>query len=61
MAGAKAQFKGTGTINGAGGYGFLLTVTDGQLTGGGGTDKFRIKIWTRRHRRNRLRQQAGVR
>ena len=45
VAGAKAQFKGTGTINGAGGYGFLLTVTDGQLTGGGGTDKFRIKIW----------------
>ena len=26
------------------GYGFLLTATDGQLPGGGGTDKFRIKI-----------------
>ena len=26
-------------------YGFMLTATDGQETGGGGTDKFRIKIW----------------
>jgi hypothetical protein len=24
---------------------FLLTATDGQVSGGGGTDKFRIKIW----------------
>jgi hypothetical protein len=45
ISGAKGQFKGTGTINGAGSYGFLLTVTDGQLTGGGGTDRFRMKIW----------------
>jgi PKD repeat protein len=45
VAGAKAQFKGTGTINGAGSYGFLLTATDGQANGGGGVDKFRIKIW----------------
>ncbi|MBA3788068.1 MAG: hypothetical protein H0X21_05160 [Actinobacteria bacterium] len=45
VAGAKGQFKGTGTINGSGNYGFLLTVTDGQLTGGGGTDRFRMKIW----------------
>jgi VCBS repeat-containing protein len=44
VSGAKGQFKGTGTINGGGNYGFLLTVTDGQLSGGG-TDKFRIKIW----------------
>jgi hypothetical protein len=45
IAGAKAQYKGTGTINGSGSYGFLLTATDGQANGGGGTDKFRIKIW----------------
>ena len=45
VAGAKAQFKGTGTINGQGSYGFLLTAIDGQVNGGGGTDKFRIKIW----------------
>jgi hypothetical protein len=45
VAGARAQFKGTGTINGAGNYGFLLFAIDGQVSGGGGSDKFRIKIW----------------
>jgi hypothetical protein len=45
VSGAKAQYKGDGTINGTGNYGFLLTTTDGQLTGGGGVDRFRIKIW----------------
>ncbi|MEK7786663.1 MAG: PKD domain-containing protein [Chloroflexota bacterium] len=45
VAGAKAQFKGAGTINGAGDYGFMLTAIDGQIKGGGGVDKFRIKIW----------------
>jgi len=44
VAGAKAQYKGSGTINGAGDYGFLLTATDGQQQGDGGVDKFRIKI-----------------
>jgi hypothetical protein len=36
--GAKAQYKGSGTVNGVSGYGFLLTATDGN------PDKFRIKI-----------------
>jgi hypothetical protein len=45
VAGAKAQYKGSGTVNGSGNYGFLLKATDGQINGGGGTDKFRIKIW----------------
>lgn len=27
------------------GYNFMLTATDGDLSGGGGSDKFRIKIW----------------
>ena len=45
VSGARAQYKGDGTINGAGNYGFLLTATDGQISGGGGVDKFRIKIW----------------
>jgi hypothetical protein len=45
VAGARAQFKGTGTINRAGQYGFMLTAIDGQVSGGGGYDKFRIKIW----------------
>jgi len=44
VAGPKAQYKGNGTINGAGNYGFLLTATDEQINGGGGIDKFRIKI-----------------
>jgi hypothetical protein len=38
VAGDRAQFKGEGTINGAGTYGFLLTAIDGS------PDKFRIKI-----------------
>ncbi|MHC1769369.1 MAG: MBG domain-containing protein [Verrucomicrobiia bacterium] len=45
IAGARAQFKGSGTINGQAGYGFILTAVDGQQTGGGGADRFRIKIW----------------
>ncbi len=45
VAGARAQYKGTGTINGSGNYGFLLTGIDGAMPGGGGDDKFRIKIW----------------
>jgi outer membrane protein assembly factor BamB len=45
IAGARAQYKGTGTINGEGNYGFMLTAIDGQSQGGGGADKFRIKIW----------------
>ena len=45
QGGTNAQFKGTGTINGEGEYGFMLTAIDGQINGGGGEDKFRIKIW----------------
>jgi len=45
VAGARAQYKGTGTINGTGDYYFMLTAIDGQVSGGGGVDKFRIKIW----------------
>ena len=45
VSGARAQYKGDGTINGGGSYGFLLTAVDGDLPGGTGIDKFRIKIW----------------
>jgi hypothetical protein len=45
VAGPQAKFKGTGTLSGAGNYGFLLSATDGAVSGGGGIDKFRIKIW----------------
>lgn len=44
VAGARGQFKGTGRLNGIDGYGFILTAIDGQQPGGGGEDKFRIKI-----------------
>ncbi|HJR34115.1 MAG TPA: PKD domain-containing protein, partial [Gemmatimonadales bacterium] len=47
VAGARAQYKGEGTIGGAGAYGFLLTAIDGALPGGGGSDRFRIKIWNK--------------
>ena len=39
MSGSMAQYKGDGTINGAPGYGFLLSAVDGS------PDKFRIKIF----------------
>jgi parallel beta-helix repeat protein len=44
IAGAKAKYKGTGTINGAGNYGFMLSAVDGAIKGDN-IDKFRIKIW----------------
>lgn len=41
--GNQAQYQGSGTINGAGNYGFLVTALD---NGGGSTpDDLRIKIW----------------
>lgn len=45
VSGPKAQYKGSGTVNQTGDYGFILTAWDGQLNGGGGEDKFRVKIW----------------
>ena len=45
VSGARAQYKGEGTVNGGGSYGFLLTAIDGAVSGGGGTDRFRIKVW----------------
>ena len=43
IAGANAKYKGTGSINNEGEYGFMLTATDGYINGG--ADKFRIKVW----------------
>ena len=45
VAGARAQYKGEGAVDGVSGYGFLLTAIDGQQSGGGGVDRFRLKIW----------------
>ena len=39
VAGTKAQYKGTGTVNGADGYSFMITAVDGS------PDKFRMKVW----------------
>ena len=47
VSGPMAQYKGSGTINNAGDYGFLLTAVDGEINGGGGTDKFRIKVYNK--------------
>ncbi|CAN5255421.1 hypothetical protein BH11BAC5_BH11BAC5_20270 [soil metagenome] len=44
IGGAKASYKGTGTINGSGSYKFMLTAIDGDITNGGGLDKIRMKI-----------------
>ena len=46
VSGYKAQFKGTGTINGVGNYDFVLTAYDGDIGGNGqsGYDRFRIVI-----------------
>jgi hypothetical protein len=43
VAGSKAKFRGVGTINGGGAFGFMVTAVDGK--DGDGTDAFRIKIW----------------
>jgi streptogramin lyase len=41
----KAMYKGVGTINGAGNYGFMLTAIDAKLTPSTDVDMFRIRIW----------------
>lgn len=45
VGGPLAQFKGEGTVNGVAGYQFLVTAVDGDVTGGGGVDKVRVRIW----------------
>jgi len=45
VAGARAQFKGVGTVNGMGNFGFMLTAVDEALTPSTSVDLFRIKIW----------------
>jgi hypothetical protein len=44
VGGARAQFKGTGSLNDVGGYKFMLTAVDGKITDNGSPDRFRIKI-----------------
>lgn len=45
VGGDKAKFQGSGSVNGVPGYKFLVVVADGQITGGGAPDRFRIRIW----------------
>jgi len=42
---AHARYKGVGTVNGGGSYGFMITAVDGDSPGSGASDAFRIKIW----------------
>jgi hypothetical protein len=44
VSGFKAQYKGTGEVNGIPGYSFRLTAYDGALMNPTGSDKFRIKV-----------------
>ena len=44
-SGKKATYKGTGTVNGAGYYGFMVTAIDAANTPSTNDDLFRIKIW----------------
>ena len=45
VSAAHAKYKGEGTINGGGSYGFMITAVDGDSPGSGEADGFRIKIW----------------
>ena len=44
IAGPKAMYKGTGTINGDGNCGFMLLAIDAKLTPSSDDNLFRIKI-----------------
>ncbi|MCC3151949.1 PKD domain-containing protein, partial [Hymenobacter sp. BT770] len=44
ISGDRASYKGVGTINGSGNYGFMVSAVDGDLKGRN-PDTFRMKIW----------------
>ena len=44
-SGHKATYKGSGTVNGSGNYGFMVTAIDAANTSSTDDDLFRIKIW----------------
>ncbi|MBC6369073.1 HYR domain-containing protein, partial [Algoriphagus sp. AK58] len=43
ISGAKATYRGVGTVNGLGSHKFMVTAIDGDLRGE--LDKFRIRVW----------------
>jgi hypothetical protein len=45
VVGARSQFGGAGTVNGAAGYDFLVTGFDGKLDGKQTPDKLRVRVW----------------
>jgi probable HAF family extracellular repeat protein len=45
VAGIRAQYQGSGTVNGAGNYKFLMTVVDGTASKAVRQSRFRMKIW----------------
>ena len=45
VSGARAQFRGTGSINGIDGYRFTVTVIDGDQIAKGQADRLRMRIW----------------
>ena len=45
VAGPRATFAGSGTVNGTGSYDFLVSLVDGAVTGSAGIDRLRLKAW----------------
>ena len=43
--GVTATYRGTGTVNGRGGYGFTVTVTDARAPASSSGDRFRLRVW----------------
>lgn len=60
VAGARAQYSAVGKLNGAGSFGLLITAIDGQVGGGGGVDRLRVKIWDRANGRIVYDNQLGA-
>jgi PKD repeat protein len=45
VSGSRATYKGTGTVNGEPGYGFLLAAVDGDRDANKKQDRLRLKVW----------------
>ena len=46
VSGARAQYKGEASVNGAPGFGFLLSAVDGDVLGRAQADRLRLKVWS---------------
>jgi PKD repeat protein len=45
VSGTRAQYKGRATVNGVPGYGFMLSVVDGDAKAKQDPDQLRLKVW----------------